>query len=110
MSVRPSAKWQTDRRRDQHHPGDRAKPEDEQIQSGRHRRLDGGEDEQRYRRRASEPVDDADDQGPDESVGPGHSKPLVESRNRSGIVPMRMRLRIMGVRMSVDVIAVTVHV
>src|SRR3989442_7756916 len=56
-------------------PANRSGPEDEEVQDAPQRARDPGEHEQRHRRRSREPMDDADDHGPDGPVEAEPSKP-----------------------------------
>ena len=57
-------------------PANRSGPEDEEVQDAPQRARDRGEHEQRHRRRSREPMDDADDHGPDGLVEAEPSNPL----------------------------------
>ena len=56
-------------------PANRSGSEDEEVQDAPQRARDRGEHEQRHRRRSREPMDHADDHGPDGLVEAEPSKP-----------------------------------
>ena len=98
----------TDRRGDHHHPGNGAQPEDEEIQNRPEWGLDGGENEERHRRGSGKPVDDADDERSEKTIGRGAAELPVDPGEGRRVLRVRMRLRDVAVRMRMHVVAMAV--
>lgn len=94
---------------DQHHAGDCAYAEHQQIGDRPGRIADAGEDEQSDRRRSGEPVHDAYDQRAESLIERGLAQSSIEARERILLRVSVLLVRV-HVRMSVNVIAVTVGV
>jgi hypothetical protein len=95
---------------DEHHPGNRADPEDEQINNRPFRITNRGKDQQRYGGGAGEAMYETHHQRPHDLIEAQLAEMTVEPIQRRLLERVRMSFGFVLVRMRVNVIVVTVRV
>jgi len=92
---------------DEHHAGNRAHTEDQQVGDGPARIADGGEYQQSYGRRSRQPVDDADRERAQKLV---EADTLQQGRHQSPRFLIEIHRAVGRVRMNVDMLDAIVMV